>query len=474
MSTWQERIAELEAEHRKAANGAASPGSASAPPTDEEAFVASVAYVAPETDTWPDPLADIAFHGVVGEAVNLMSPHTEADDTALLVQLLIGFGNAAGRHCFFVAGADQHYPNLFGNLVGVSSKARKGSAWSMCQAMLGAADHDWADQRIQSGLSSGEGLIYAVRDAATKREKIREKSGGVAYRDVEADPGVDDKRLLAIEPEFASVLRVATRDGNTLSTQIRQAFDSGNLGTLTKNSPTKATGAHVSIVGHITTDELRRELTRTDAANGFANRFLWVCVRRSKLLPDGGEFHKADLTPVVRRLGQALKAAQKPRRVERDLEARELWHGVYADLSEPGDGLAGAITSRAEALTMRLALVYALLDESQQIERVHLEAALEVWRYCSESATVIFGDSTGDPTADEILQTLRVRNEMTRTEIRDLFQKHKRADQLTQALLLLERRGLAEVENRPTGGRPLEVWTPLRHKRHKRPKVCPA
>ena len=57
---------------------------------------------------------------------------------------------------------------------------------------------------------------------------------------------------MAYEPEFASVLRVMTRDGNTLSTQIRQAWDSGDLRTLVKNNPAVSTGAHISILGHVT------------------------------------------------------------------------------------------------------------------------------------------------------------------------------------------------------------------------------
>jgi hypothetical protein len=97
-----------------------------------------------------------------------------------------------------------------------------------------------------------------------------------------------DKRLLVLEPEFAQVLRQGMRAGNTLSATIRCAWDNGNLQTLTKNDPVKATGAHVCVVGHITADELRAELTATDSANGFANRFIFMCVQRSKTLPFGG------------------------------------------------------------------------------------------------------------------------------------------------------------------------------------------
>jgi hypothetical protein len=50
-------------------------------------------------------------------------------------------------------------------------------------------------------------------------------------------PGCGGKgRLLVLEGEFASTLRVMGRDGNTLSAVIRNAWDSGNLRILSKNT----------------------------------------------------------------------------------------------------------------------------------------------------------------------------------------------------------------------------------------------
>src|SRR5262249_16765284 len=152
--------------------------------------------------------------------------------------------------------------------VGKSSKARKGDSLTPVRALFEIADPDFAQYRMQNGLASGEGLINAVRDPASL-----------------TDVGVLDKRLLVIEPEFARLLAVMPRQGNTLNAIIRDAWDRDRLQSMTKNSPLKATGAHVAIVGHITIDELRRELTDTDAANGFANRFITFWVKRSKLLP---------------------------------------------------------------------------------------------------------------------------------------------------------------------------------------------
>lgn len=141
--------------------------------------------------------------------------------------------------------------------------------------------------RIKSGLSSGEGLIYNVRDPVWEKESIKEKGRVVDYQDVIVDAGESDKRLLIVEPEFASTLTAMSREGNILSAVIRQAWDDGNLSPLTRNNPIKATGAHVSTIGHITWPELLARLDDTSKANGFANRFLWPLVRRSKELPDG-------------------------------------------------------------------------------------------------------------------------------------------------------------------------------------------
>jgi len=55
-----------------------------------------------------------------------------------------------------------------------------------------------------------------------------------------------------------------------------------------------------------------------------------------------------------------------------------------------------------EAHVVRLAAIYATLDTSEHICLPHLEAGLAVWRYSSDSARWIFGDSLGDPTADDI------------------------------------------------------------------------
>jgi len=414
---------------------------------------------ASSASTWPrKPVA--AFHGIAGDFARLVEPQSEVDPCALLVQLLVAIGSVLGRGPHFVAESDRHFLNLFAVLVGETAKARKGSSWGHVKRLLERIDPEWLKQCLVSGLSSGEGLIYQVRDPVERTIPLKEKGRVQGYQHVVEDKGVSDKRLLVVESEFASTLRVLGRDGNTLSPILRNAWDGAPLRSLTKNSPLTATDGHISIVAHVTRGELLRYLTDTEAGNGFGNRFGYFCVRRSKCLPEGGKVPSDALDAFVARLANVLEFARSVGEMRRDDGARALWHEVYPRLSEGRPGLLGAMTARSEAQVMRLACLYALLDGSQLVGEPHLRAALALWYYAYESAAYIFGDTLGDPVADEIVDLLRGAGEAgaTRTEIRDHFGRHRKKDSVERALSLLRELGLAWSRTEETRGRPAERW----------------
>jgi len=251
------------------------------------------------------------------------------------------------------------------------------------------------------------------------------------------------------------------REGNTLSPVIRGAWDSGNLRSMTKNSEARATSAHISIIGHITRDELRRLLTETESANGFGNRFLWLAVRRSKCLPEGGNIDHENLNNLVIQLHDAIEFARNAGEVTRGEDARELWRTVYPSLSEGKPGLLGAITARSEAQVLRLSAIFALLDCSTKIKSEHHRAALALWNYCERSAKWIFSTSTGDPRADRILFALRMAGAtgMTKTKINErVFNRNVSSDALSDALRILYQSRAATFTKEVTGGAPCERW----------------
>ncbi len=182
-------------------------------------------------------------------------------------------------------------------------------------------------------------------------------------------------------------------------------------------------------------------------------------MRRSQFLPFGGNLTEPEVAALAAKVEAAYRKIWNVERMQMDAEARQLWQQVYPKLSEGQPGLVGAVTNRAEAQTIRLALIYALLDGSREIKAVHLQAALALWQYCADSVRHIFGDSVGDPVADDILRALRGSDGLTRTAISDLFGRNQSASKIGAALAMLVALGKVEyLQQRGEKGRPRELW----------------
>jgi hypothetical protein len=120
----------------------------------------------------------------------------------------------------------------------------------------------------------------------------------------------------------------------------------------------------------------------------------------------------------------------------------------------------GAVCGRAEAHVVRLALLYALLDRQNAIGATHLRAALALWDYAARSAAFIFGESLGDPIADEIKRAISEHpSGLTRSQIRDLFARNRPKAQIDRALRLLVGAGAVNRHLLGGPGRPTEVWS---------------
>jgi hypothetical protein len=321
-----------------------------------------------------------AMHGPIGDIVRRIEPFTEADPAALYVQLLAGCGAMMGHNAYFMADGAKHFPNLYTVIVGKTAKARKGTSWSRVRGVLNDVDEIWMGACVKTGAVSGEGIIEALgREAGTKE-------------------------LLLVESEFAAVLQASRREGSTVSSLLRNAWDGGKLSVMRRKDPIEVEDAHLSMIGHITLPELHRLLAATEISNGLANRILWTYAERRRLLPDGGEM--PDVTDPCADVAESLRRARTLGRVLRSESARKRWSVIYEELSHEPAGRIGEVLSRAEAHVARLSLLFCLLDRQDRIEPVHLEAALTLWKYCDASARFIFADALRSPLATRILEVL--------------------------------------------------------------------
>ena len=374
------------------------------------------------TATTPSPwpvLGAAAYHGLAGEVVTTISPQTEADPVALLLQYLV-YCRQRDRPRAVLSGRARTGTSPTCSCCWWATRPRRARASrpgaSATSTMT--ADPDWAANCIQRRHEFG------------RRHPPRHPRPGLHHAEgrisVMTDPGVDDKRLLLDEREFYSALAVMQREGN-----IAQPHRPRRLGLPAgaanadqehphprhqrPSSRSSATSRSTSCGRSSTTPRWR---TATPTGSCIA------CVHRSKMLPFGGDALDAD------RPGDADqdRDRDRPQRRARDHDRRPqgaVGASLSAAVGRGSRACSARITARAEAQTMRLALIYALLDGAGEIDRVHLEAALAVWAFCEASTRFIFGDVTGDTIADAILRALRSAGAtgMTRTEINDAVQQ---------------------------------------------------
>ena len=250
-----------------------------------------------------------------------------------------------------------------------------------------------------------------------------------------------------------------SREGNILSPILRQAWDHGNLRSLTKNDPNRATGAHISIIAHITGGELLRHLVETEQANGFGNRFCWFLVSRSRCIAIPHGVPAEILQPLTERLGEAVNFARRSGEIRRDEAAVNEWCLIYPELSDGKAGLAGAMIARAESQVMRLSCIYALMDSSEVVRVEHQRAGLALWEYAERSVKAIFGDLAGDPNVDSAKEALKSSGTMTLTELYGLFGRNVGKPEINRVVAALLKMGCATVEpdTEEGGGRPATI-----------------
>lgn len=434
---------------------------------------------------------DEAFYGPLGTLARAVAPYTEADPVSILVQALVIAGATVGRDPWFRTGATAHHPHDFVVIVGATGTGRKGSGYDIARYAMKPSrateahgesreEEPWSFPQRVTGIGSGEGLIYTIHDDVFKKQPIRGPSPGkgrkgeiIGYEQVLADEGVADKRLIVEETEFSRVLKVASREGNTLSELLRQMWETGDLRNTVKGSPYRATGAHGVVIAHITPKELHTLLREVEMSNGFTNRFLWIYSHKTRDLPDGDELDQVDFAPVRKALKaaftslEAVKEEEKgdtdlsPRlRMRRTAAARRVWHAVYPLLNQHNPAVPGAVQGRAAAHVLRLSMIYALLDGTLRIAAPHVIAALAVWEYVEASGRYIFGEDTDDPKAQKLLDALRLAKDkgLSRKAIYiEVFHKHANRQAIDRMVRQLCDSGRAEVVKQRTSGRTRQV-----------------
>lgn len=382
----------------------------------------------------PPQMRPEGFPPLLKEICEAACENSEAHPVAVAFNVLLFFCAMVGRTAFQRIGDAVIHCRLYGIIAGKSGKARKGTSETLVRLLFSIVDTKLAE-RIKSaarlrihagGLSTGEGIAYAIRDA---KEPDDAGKG--------ADAGIADKRLLVLEAEFATTLACSRREGSTLSPTVRNLWDGRDIEPLTKTATTRASRPHVVIGGHITGQELREKATEGDTANGLLNRFMVLFVYRPKLVPLPKPTRAASIEWLAQRLTGAVMAATGgnlhgncEREVRLGDEASELWCELYPHLTRDREGKIGSLLARTEVYARMLAMVFALLDSRDEIEPCDLLAAMAWIDYWAESAAYVFrtGDGEDDQVSEfeaEVLELIRAQPGITLTAIQRHWHNNK-------------------------------------------------
>lgn len=400
----------------------------------------------PAPKTMPSDLLPVAYHGLAGEIVLGIADQTEAHPAAILLQFLCGLGTMIGAGPYHPVSADHHRAQLFVALVGTSGNGRKGASFGIARLLLREVDPQWADELISRGLRSGEALIDLLRD---------ECPNGT----FSAAP---DKRLLFFEQEFVQVLKLMKRDGNTLSSVIRQLWDDGQVQSVSLANPRRATDAYPGCIVHVTPRDLSQHMQTTEAFNGFANRFLWLRTRKVRSIPHAEDLKLDPVQEQLQRLARIVERAKQRGEIKKSPAARIVWEAIYLDFDDDDDeSITASIAARGPAYILRLSLVFALLDNAEFIEPVHLEAAKAIWEMNEASIEATWGELKGSPLAERIWRLLQEAPDgMSRTALSEALHKKKSKTEIDRAIKDLFDRGLVTIEERPTPGRAATYYHP--------------
>lgn len=386
---------------------------------------------APTSEQFPDPPDPAAFGGLLGEMVAQLAPGTDASVVGLLGSLIAFAGALIPGKAYFHG---SHTSSPLIALVGESSVGRKGTAMRRAQdAMSECFQANAVNRVLLDGINSGEGLISAM--------SLRQN------QTMAGEPCVG----LLFEDEFASLLVSRSREGSTIDSKMRAAFDGSQLSNRKAGDSKSVTAPYwlPGLVG-ITPSELRLLMGPGAMQNGSANRWLYLPVHRRDFMP-------VNVPPVfdqdtrARLIEERRKALANPPTLGVD-------QGVIDRLSAFSDflpgvsfGLSRDLVKRLQVITFRVALVHALVDGSSRVTQDHLARALALAEYARRGVSWIFGDTIGNPEANLLFRHLTAVGRLTRTTItREIIRDPVKRQAAIDELLRI---GRAQVVNVQTGGR---------------------
>lgn len=378
------------------------------------------------------------FYGFTGEIAHLAAKGTEVNPVAAAMVFLSFLGAYVGRDTFLHINNTIHHPRLFTLHIGRSGTGKGDAQQLVLRIMrrINDLDSGLLGSFHSGGLSTREGLIMLMHDG------------------IGETPGIVDKRLWIVESEFANVLHQSKREGNTLSSCLREMWDGSSGSPATKSKRIACTNPHIGMHANITPPELNYLLSAKEMSNGFANRFLMIRAENVGNVPFPKPTPQNIIDDLAERVMEIIRFAkggypntQNSHEMNLSAAATAYYVSIYPALNAPldSDFLTGML-NRRKPYVLRLGMLFALTDQVRVIEAAHLQAAYAWVNYAIDTVKFVFADKAINPeqletrkNAEKIAHWLRLNpNGASLSDLaNDCFGKHLTGAKLNHALTFL-------------------------------------
>ena len=403
--------------------------------------------------SFPSPLTKASLHGILGDFVEIAHPTTVASKEMLMYEMLPMIGALMGDAFYAPFGSDKHFSSLFTLAIGRSTDG-KGQAMHHCEEAIRLVDQGWTKTSVHSNPASGEGMIRMLAGSTLNM--------GRKYRVVIANS------------EMSTTFAAQGRESSTLSGILRKAYDGDRLENFRsdKKKSIAADDYLLGFVGTITPGELQQVMPAMDWVNGAQNRFLWSIAFKDKTL--GRSPAQPDFTNWAGRVKALFelntKEGAKPTAIAYSESGRRVWDDWHASLPEHQDDTLSESQGRVLANCLRVAVLYAQLDERRldgwqpQIEGQHVEAAIEIVTRSRQSvqwylaqlnpASKVNHDDIQKIRRAMVEKTKNGAAELTATDVHGLFPR-RTAEQREEICI---QAGLKLTITKNKKGKSLSVW----------------
>lgn len=325
--------------------------------------------------------------------LNLFEGVTESPKSYHVFCFAVAVGMMLGRNVY-VAYPHELYPNIFALLIGRPGVDRKDTAMNYGRKLAEQID---VIQTLPA-IASYEGLLEAM---SKKQDDFFD---------------MDPSRTLVVLSEFNALLKKARVDSTSnIIPNLCHLYDCpGVARSPTKVNPIKVDKPFLSILSSIQPGVIQDAFRSGDIHSGFAGRWAYVSDQSNTAIPLPGRIDNAAWNDLVKKLSQIRDIWKERKSTELKLSdaAVSMWEDFYRwhrEQNQDGE-IINTLIVRIPEQILKLAMIFAALDDFTEIHDCHLEDAINIGKWLIGNTKRLFagyGRSEVEKAEEKIQEILK-------------------------------------------------------------------